>query len=63
MSVADEATARSLERYFKSGSGKAFANKRLLGAKSISSSVSETHREDDGIAPRPYAILRSNNHQ
>ena len=30
VAVADEATARSLERYFKSGSGKAFAKKRLL---------------------------------
>jgi putative endonuclease len=30
VAVADEATARSLERYFKSGSGKAFANKRFL---------------------------------
>jgi hypothetical protein len=27
--VADEATVRKLERYLKSGSGKAFANKRL----------------------------------
>lgn len=31
VAVTDEATARSLERYFKSGSGKAFANKRFLG--------------------------------
>jgi predicted GIY-YIG superfamily endonuclease len=30
VAVEDEATARSLERYFKSGSGKAFAKKRLL---------------------------------
>jgi putative endonuclease len=29
VAVVDEATARKLERYFKSGSGKAFANKRL----------------------------------
>ena len=29
VAVADEATARSLERYFKSGSGKAFAKKRF----------------------------------
>jgi putative endonuclease len=28
--VADEASARRLERYFKSGSGKAFAKKRFL---------------------------------
>jgi hypothetical protein len=28
--VADEITARRLERYFKSGSGKAFAKKRFL---------------------------------
>ena len=33
VAVADEATARSLERYFKSGSGKAFAKKRLFRAK------------------------------
>jgi putative endonuclease len=26
----DEASARELERYFKSGSGKAFAKKRFL---------------------------------
>jgi predicted GIY-YIG superfamily endonuclease len=32
VAVADEVTARSLERYFKSGSGKAFAKKRFLGA-------------------------------
>ena len=32
VAVADEATARSLERYFKSGSGKAFAKKRFLSA-------------------------------
>ena len=31
VAVADEATARRLERYFKSGSGKAFAKKRFLG--------------------------------
>jgi predicted GIY-YIG superfamily endonuclease len=31
VAVEDEATARRLERYFKSGSGKAFAKKRLLG--------------------------------
>jgi putative endonuclease len=30
VAVADEVTARRLERYFKSGSGKAFAKKRLL---------------------------------
>ena len=32
VAVTDEATARSLERYFKSGSGKAFVKKRFLGA-------------------------------
>ncbi|MGZ5538643.1 MAG: GIY-YIG nuclease family protein [Chthoniobacterales bacterium] len=31
VAVPDEVTARSLERYFKSGSGKAFAKKRFLG--------------------------------
>ena len=31
VAVADEVAARSLERYFKSGSGKAFAKKRLFG--------------------------------
>ena len=31
VAVANEATARSLDRYFKSGSGKAFARKRFLG--------------------------------
>ena len=31
VAVTDEVTARSLERYFKSGSGKAFAKKRFLG--------------------------------
>ena len=30
VAVIDEATARKLERYFKSGSGKAFARKRFL---------------------------------
>ena len=30
VAVADEMTARRLERYFKSGSGKAFAKKRFL---------------------------------
>ena len=29
VAVRDEPTARALEHYFKSGSGKAFANKRL----------------------------------
>ena len=29
VAVRDEPTARALERYFKSGSGKAFANKRF----------------------------------
>jgi putative endonuclease len=29
VAVGDEKTARNLERYFKSGSGKAFANKRF----------------------------------
>ncbi len=29
VAVADEPTARALERYFKSGSGKAFAKKRF----------------------------------
>ena len=32
VAVADEAAARSVERYFKSGSGKAFAKKRFLGS-------------------------------
>jgi putative endonuclease len=32
VAVADEVTARSLERYFKSGSGKAFAKKRFLAS-------------------------------
>ena len=32
--VQDEPTARSLERYFKSGSGKAFATKRFLSVSS-----------------------------
>jgi hypothetical protein len=32
VAVADEPTARSLELYFKSGSGKAFARKRFLPA-------------------------------
>jgi putative endonuclease len=30
IAVIDEASARGLERYFKSGSGKAFAKKRFL---------------------------------
>ncbi|MBV8392125.1 MAG: GIY-YIG nuclease family protein [Alphaproteobacteria bacterium] len=30
VAVADETTARALELYFKSGSGKAFAKKRFL---------------------------------
>lgn len=30
VAVAGEGTARQLERYFKSGSGKAFAKKRML---------------------------------
>jgi putative endonuclease len=30
VAVTDEKTARTLERYFKSGSGKAFAKKRFL---------------------------------
>ena len=30
VAVADELAARKLERYFKSGSGKAFAKKRFL---------------------------------
>ncbi len=30
VAVENEATARTLEKYFKSGSGKAFANKRLF---------------------------------
>ena len=33
LAVSDEATARSLERYFKSGSGEAFAKKQFLGAR------------------------------
>jgi putative endonuclease len=32
VAVNEEAIARSLERYFKSGSGKAFAKKRFLTA-------------------------------
>jgi putative endonuclease len=32
VAVNEESIARSLERYFKSGSGKAFAKKRFLGA-------------------------------
>jgi predicted GIY-YIG superfamily endonuclease len=30
VAVANETTARKLEKYFKSGSGKAFAKKRLI---------------------------------
>jgi predicted GIY-YIG superfamily endonuclease len=36
VAVKDEAIARTLEKYFKSGSGKAFAKKRLLTSSSIS---------------------------
>jgi hypothetical protein len=32
VAAADEATARKLERYFKSGSGKAFAKKRFMNS-------------------------------
>jgi putative endonuclease len=32
VAVTDETTARKLERYFKSGSGKAFAKKRFLAS-------------------------------
>jgi predicted GIY-YIG superfamily endonuclease len=32
VAVTDEPSARRLEKYFKSGSGKAFAKKRFLGA-------------------------------
>ena len=32
VAVADESTARALERYFKSGSGKAFAKKRFMAS-------------------------------
>lgn len=39
IAVHGELQARSLERYFKSGSGKAFANKRLW------------RRVDDGVPP------------
>jgi predicted GIY-YIG superfamily endonuclease len=35
VAVTDGTHARQLERYFKSGSGKAFANKRLLSAQEI----------------------------
>jgi putative endonuclease len=35
VAVSDEATARSLERYFKSGSGKAFAKKRFFRARIV----------------------------
>ena len=34
VAVGDEATARRLERYFKSGSGKTFAKKRFLATPS-----------------------------
>ena len=34
VAVTDEPTARKLERYFKSGSGKAFAKKRFLTSSS-----------------------------
>jgi putative endonuclease len=37
VAVVDEATARNLERYFKSGSGTAFASKRFLGRTKSSS--------------------------
>lgn len=35
VAVAHEATSRQLERYFKSGSGKAFAKKRFLLANNL----------------------------
>jgi putative endonuclease len=35
VAVANEATARSLELYFKSGSGKAFAKKRFLNPSTL----------------------------
>jgi putative endonuclease len=40
VAVMDEATGRKLERSFKSGSGKAFAKKRLLEPRSRLSSLS-----------------------
>ena len=41
VAVAGEKSARSLERYFKSGSGKAFAKKRFLAAGNNAASLSE----------------------
>jgi hypothetical protein len=40
--VTDEVTARSLERYFKSGSGKAFAKKRFLGLSSVANPAADS---------------------
>ena len=42
VAVANEAHARKLERYFKSGSGKAFAMKRLLEKRNPADSKPQT---------------------
>jgi predicted GIY-YIG superfamily endonuclease len=44
VAVQDEPHARQLERYFKSGSGKAFAYKRLLKSSPSDSSLSTSPR-------------------
>ncbi len=46
VAVADQATARTLERYFKTGSGKAFARKRFLG---IPDAVATSDPEHPGL--------------
>ena len=56
VAVADEATARSLERYFKSGSGKAFANKRFLHKRADDERDIMSSETPDPLANRAFTI-------
>jgi putative endonuclease len=64
VAVASEPHARRLERYFKSGSGKAFANKRLLEALPRADRFDQKIRQDakdgrlDELADRAISDYR-----
>jgi hypothetical protein len=56
VAVADEATARSLERYFKSGSGKAFAEKRFLQKRANDERDIMSSKTPDPSPTAPFTI-------
>jgi putative endonuclease len=58
VAVLEEETARRLEHYFKSGSGKAFASKRFLGKESPNPELTGSRTESNQISEARKALIQ-----